>query len=599
MAWLCGRSKTLSCRVAASLQVLRVPHPAFAVPQFPSRSLHFCVNSSSLPDCDLASAELVRTQRLIQQDAHPSLKPDLKTTYEGIDDGMSERLDSQRLQKLSHNSYGFSRASFVAAHRKPGLEENYMLSAVLGRGATATVYRSICYQTCQKVAVKAIQKRFVPNARRRLNEIQIHRAMDHPNILRLLDTFEDDKMLYLVTELCEGGNLRDYINADGIDEGSLAMSEGDALQLFRQMVSSVHYLHQRGIVHRDLKPGNFLCDGRPMQSPATEKNPNQETTRPIVKLADFGVSAYCGEEKHLLTRSVGSDGFIAPEVISRQPYTEKADIFSLGCILHTMLTGSTPECRDGVFTLDESMLQTSSEEVRSLLRSLTQHSPADRPSTEAVLQSSLLKPDMKTEAQVPDHIMERISAYGSFPLLKRAALTAMISQTTSDVEFVDARDKFVSICSSASMSSQGRPGLSLHAVHHKPQQQRPGLSGCRLQSKRPGLKLEPWLMRNIDTSGAVSFSEWLAATVDAAWYTDASRISSVFQLFDLDQDGFISEGDLRRLLPDVFERLPVDIVLQGTQITAWQTAGIDQEQFAAFIRTTDTGNQLDCYREGL
>jgi serine/threonine protein kinase len=550
----------------------------------------------------------------------PGLASSLKTTYEGIDDGDTKRhLDSERLGRLGHNSFGFSRASFVANRRKRGFEEEYMLGLVLGRGATATVYQSLNYQTCQKVAVKAIQKKFVRDEKLWQNEIQIHRAVDNPNIVRLLDVFEDDSMVYLILELCEGRSLNDHIDNEG-EDGNLAMPEEEVLQVFEQMVSGVHYLHQRGIVHRDIKPGNFICDTAPEDAATSSGSSSSKAERLKVKLADFGVSAYIGDKKHLLTKSVGSDGYIAPEVLRRQPYTEKADIFSLGCILHAMLTGSPPNYQDGVHILDEKKLQAASEESRSLLSNLMQPRPEERLSTESLLQLPALKRAQPARAvyaagdgtgdemRAPscNELVDRLQAYASFPLLKKAAVLAMVSKAESYSEFEPLTEKFLSVSSSINRSCPRVTSQDICAAWLEEQldvqcvQPFCGLSGCRLhhtvncksrsqlQCRRDAMQSEiEGLVNKIESSGEISYSEWLAATMDSSWYMDPSRIAATFRLFDQDGDGLVSVTDLEDLLPDVFERFSQWTILQGTQLTDSRPLSINEDNFSRLILSTE------------
>jgi serine/threonine protein kinase len=543
-----------------------------------------------------------------------------KTTYEGLVDTSSDHL-----RHLSAGSSGFSRATFVAGQRITCLQEQYLLGAVLGRGATSTVYRAVSVRTRQIVAVKAIQKRFVGDTEMFLNEIQIHKAADHPNILRLLETFEDDKMLYLVTELCEHGDLSRYLefDVDNPDEGGALMPERDALLLFQQVVASIRYLHQRGIVHRDLKPGNFLCSGLTAPSAvAGWDNPDIEFKSIILKLADFGVSASCGSEKHMLTKKVGTDGFMAPEVIRSQPYNEKSDIFSIGCILHMLLTGSPPKWQGSSYELDSSRLETVSAEVRHLVDSLLQARPEDRPSAEELSLAPLLNQPrhqlQQTSSRLDTQFLDRIYAYSSFPLLKRAAIVAMVSRAESDADFVPSIEKFMSIGRRRNMNS----GINIEDIYESlveevsserqclvrqalqresgiprtPRRQIIGLRGDRrkrtaanalaTQRFQQDLRRDlEQLIFNIDAAGALSYSEWLAATVEPSWYMDPNRIAAIFGLFDQDQDGWISIGDLKGALPDVFHRLSVDDVLQESQLSARQSSWISKENFSRLIRT--------------
>mmetsp|Transcript_6281 Transcript_6281/g.6167 ORF Transcript_6281/g.6167 Transcript_6281/m.6167 type:complete len:132 (+) Transcript_6281:219-614(+) len=129
------------------------------------------------------------------------------------------------------------------------------------------------------------------------------KTVDHPNIVKLFETFEDSRFIYLPMELCEGGELFDRI----INEGHF--SEKKASFTFLFMLSAVAYLHSRDIVHRDLKPENFLYE---------TKDPDSK-----LKLIDFGLSKMTGKNKDLTTKT-GTCYYVSPETLSGH-YNEKCD----------------------------------------------------------------------------------------------------------------------------------------------------------------------------------------------------------------------------------------------------------------------------------
>mmetsp|Transcript_11083 Transcript_11083/g.25185 ORF Transcript_11083/g.25185 Transcript_11083/m.25185 type:complete len:638 (-) Transcript_11083:256-2169(-) len=534
-----------------------------------------------------------------------------QTTYEGRCD------EDTLLHQLGRvRSSGFRRSDFVKERRcAEELRDKYDIGELLGVGATAKVYSAVNRRTGQAVAMKVICKSDVADQQLLQSEIQIHKATDHPNILRLLETFEDEERHYLVTELCEGGDLWRHLAANNDEYSTLQMPEEDALQLFLQVANSVMYLHAQGIAHRDLKPGNFLFRA------ASEKDPSG-----VIKLTDFGVSAYCGG-RHRLTRTVGTERFMAPEIIQNKPYDEKSDIFSMGCILHMLLTGHPPKQKeDGNYAISKIRLQFVSNEVRALIEQLMQPLPENRPTARQisrmpVLQKFRLRLSAKT-IRLDAQLLDQMYAYSSYPLLKKAALVAMVSRAESDADFMPSIEKFLSLDSNmtsgidaddvyealseellgdmprcvrqtlASAASDGRataPGTTRALGQRRAGRRRERLSSkATTQRFREEIRAEiEQLIHKMDASGTgqINFSEWLAATVEPSWYSDPVRISAVFRLFDFDGDGLISEDDLNNVIPNVFNKLTVDAVLQESQLGTKQHSWIREEHFALLLKT--------------
>lgn len=142
--------------------------------------------------------------------------------------------------------------------------------------------------------------------------------MDHPNICRMFEYFRDENRYYLIIEICSGGELYHKIKKD------IRFTEPVAKEYMRQILKTVNYMHNKRIVHRDLKPENFMIDG----------------TDNSLKLIDFGLSKQLAEGEMLNERE-GTCYYLAPEVLMRS-YDFKADMWSCGVILYTMLSGRPP-----------------------------------------------------------------------------------------------------------------------------------------------------------------------------------------------------------------------------------------------------------------
>ncbi|XP_068689496.1 MAP/microtubule affinity-regulating kinase 3-like isoform X2 [Montipora foliosa] len=197
----------------------------------------------------------------------------------------------------------------------------YRLIKTIGKGNFAKVKLAKHVPTGKEVAIKIIDKtQLNPSSLQKLfREVRIMKFLDHPNIVKLYEVIETDKTLYLVMEYASGGEVFDYLVAHG------RMKEKEARSKFRQIVSAVQYCHQKHVIHRDLKAENLLLDG--------DMN---------IKIADFGFSNEFTPGNKLDT-FCGSPPYAAPELFQGKKYDgPEVDVWSLGVILYTLVSGSLP-----------------------------------------------------------------------------------------------------------------------------------------------------------------------------------------------------------------------------------------------------------------
>ncbi|XP_032367941.1 MAP/microtubule affinity-regulating kinase 4 isoform X1 [Etheostoma spectabile] len=248
---------------------------------------------------------------------------------------------------------------------------NYRLLKTIGKGNFAKVKLARHILTGREVAIKIIDKtQLNPTSLQKLfREVRIMKTLNHPNIVKLFEVIETEKTLYLIMEYASGGEVFDYLVAHG------RMKEKEARAKFRQIVSAVHYCHLKNIVHRDLKAENLLLDA--------DSN---------IKIADFGFSNEFTAGSKLDT-FCGSPPYAAPELFQGKKYDgPEVDIWSLGVILYTLVSGSLPFDGQNLKELRERVLRGKyrvpfymSTDCEGILRRFLVLNPAKRCSLDQIM----------------------------------------------------------------------------------------------------------------------------------------------------------------------------------------------------------------------
>lgn len=276
----------------------------------------------------------------------------------------------------------------------------------LGSGGFGVVYKCRHRDTKQTRAVKVIPKKKIKNMETFLQEVEIMKKLDHPNVLKLYEYFIDEDDVNLVTEICKGGELFDRIVEKEF------YPEVDAAQIFEQILRSINYIHSQGIAHRDIKPENFLFETKEDNS--------------TLKIIDFGLSkilqkgpkpggapkenkrAKLGDLGKMNTKA-GTPCYISPEVLTGN-YGAECDMWSCGCMLYILLAGYPPFEGDDDYELCQSILKGKvefegeewegvSKEAKNLIMSLI-CKPEKRLSAQEALQHKWMKKHCKRSQNV-------------------------------------------------------------------------------------------------------------------------------------------------------------------------------------------------------
>lgn len=257
-------------------------------------------------------------------------------------------------------------------------KSQYQFGKTLGAGTFGVVKHAVHTGTKEEVAVKIIVKKTLKgNDQMVYDELEMLQKLHHPNIVEFKDWFESKEKFYIVTQLATGGELFDRICELG------RFTEQDGSQCMLEVVKALHYLHSRNIVHRDLKPENLLYT-------------TPETNSQLV-LADFGIAKTLSSPEEQLHSMAGSFGYAAPEVLKGTGHGKPCDIWSLGVITYTTLSGYSPfrsECVPDFlqevgeeFTpiFHEKYWKHVSPQARQLIKQMLEVDPKKRPTTEQLI----------------------------------------------------------------------------------------------------------------------------------------------------------------------------------------------------------------------
>merc|ERR1719160_1634940 len=372
-----------------------------------------------------------------------------------------------------------------------------------------------------------IAKAQMKNIERFKQEIAIMKMMDHPNIIKLFENFEDHRSIYLVMELCSGGELFDRI----IESGHF--TEQQAAILMQQIVRAIYYMHESHTCHRDLKPENFLF----MTKEPIDKN--------LLKIIDFGLSCEF-KPGQVLTTKAGTPYYVAPQVLAGK-YDQLSDLWSCGVIMYVMLCGYPPffgetdaevlsKVRLGNFSFNAADWKNVSEDAKTLIRMLLKMNPRDRYTAEQALNHVWVRnkaPKAKTGVNLQSSLVDNLKGFRSQNKLKKAALHVIASQL-GESQIKSLRDTFMAL-------DHNGDGL-LTASEMKE-----GLNKAGLKDIPPDLQQ---IMEEVDSdgSGVIDYTEFLAATLDKKVYMAEDVCWQAFRIFDRNGDGKISKDEIKMVL---------------------------------------------------
>ncbi|KAM6561002.1 calcium-dependent protein kinase 29 [Cannabis sativa] len=439
----------------------------------------------------------------------------------------------------------------------------YKLEKELGRGQFGVTYLCEEKATGRKYACKSIARgklvtdKDIRDVRREVNILQ--HLTGQPNIVEFKGAYEDKHNLYLVMELCSGGELFDRITAKG------SYSEREAARIFRQIVNVVHVCHFMGVMHRDLKPENFLLVNRDEHSP--------------IKATDFGLSVFI-EQGRVYKDIVGSAYYVAPEVLRRN-YGKEIDVWSAGVILYILLSGVPPFWGETEKTIFEAIwegkldLQSSpwpsiSASAKDLIAKMLRIDPRRRITAAEALEHPWLKEDGEvSDKPIDSAVLIRMKQFRAMNKMKKLALK-VIAENLSEEEIHGLRQMF------NNMDTDGSGTITLEEL-------KTGLS--RLGSKLSESEIQQLMeAADVDQNGAIDYIEFITATMHRHRLDRDENLRKAFKYFDKDESGYITREEIRQAMTQygMGDEAIIDEILDD--IDTDKDGMINYEEFAHMMR---------------
>jgi len=413
--------------------------------------------------------------------------------------------------------------------KKGMIENDYIIGEECGSGAFATVRKVKSKSTGQIRALKIIKKTKNQDSARMYLEVEILKKLIHPNIMQIFEFYEDKKNFYIITEICEGGELFDQI----VQKGSF--NEDEAANVVKQILSAVNYIHSNNIVHRDLKPENILLD--------TAKND-------IIKIIDWGTARFYEKNKKM-NKVSGTPYYIAPEVLFEK-YDEKCDVWSCGVIMYILLCGYPPfngdndneilnKIKVGKFVFPAEEWSGISEEAKDLINCMLRFNPVDRLSAGDCLKHSWFQEhtSKKVDSGLSTRCLENMKKFHAERKLQQAALTYIVNHLLSKEEKNELLELF------QSFDKNGDGVLSKEEIFE-------GYKATlgEIEAKKEVERIMTEI--DIDRSGTIDYNEFLIAATNRQSVLNKEKLEQTFKMFDKDGNGSISLDEIRAILGNNF-----------------------------------------------
>jgi calcium-dependent protein kinase len=388
-------------------------------------------------------------------------------------------------------------------------------------------------------------------------ELEILMYVDHPNIIKLYETYEDQLYLHLVMELCTGGDVCERLITKGF------FSEEEAANIMKQLLSAVNYLHLNGITHRDLKPENFIYESE---------------TSDVIKICDFGMSIKT-DNNFKLKSLAGTPYYLAPEVL-RGSYTKSCDVWSLGVFLYFILLGRHPfkgaslesiyqKASKARSSLDIESMERISTNAKELIRLMLNVNSSRRITMKEALKHRWFETFDSKKQIIPEDVLKALCKYKAKNKLWQEAIKIAV-KSMSNSQINGLREAFIAI------DTEKKGFITANELQKAMKN-----SGFNIASDE--------IEKIIDNcsyihNGKINFTEFLVATMNKKALMNEELMWEAFTYFDKKNEGKILGKDLKTALERAgceFKDGEFEEIIREAQLE--MNADIDYENFKVFM----------------
>lgn len=429
---------------------------------------------------------------------------------------------------------------------------------LLGKGGFGTVQTVTHKQSRVKYALKAVELSRVKDEKSLdffFREVEVMRSLDHPNICRLHAVYPTVDYLFMVMDLCEGGDLLTTYHFK---------SEQEAANIVLKVTSAVRYMHDRHIAHRDLKLDNILTD---YTKDGTD-----------VKVVDFGLSAHF-EDFRLEHDIVGTWVYMAPEVISGSHFPRTCDMWSIGVISYLLLCGyppfggsSTAELKEqiqhGTYQFHYDAWSSISNTAKNFIKRLLVRNPQERMSAAEAQHHPWLNMSSLEKEGICDDAIENMKKFRQTNYLKKLALE-LVARSLDTEQIRQLEQCFVAMDKDGSGTISFEEFESVLSTHEN-------LSAAEIKGM--------FEAANVDNGKELHFNDFLAATLGRR-DLDERRLTLAFDRLDFDHSGKIDASDLKLIVGGDLEEEDVMSLMDEFDLN--KDGSIDFEEFQLAMRKVD------------